>query len=559
MIKKLFLFLLTLTTVHIQSEPTSHLKKVLLNPALKTELGKFIDNVLKQTDSKSFFKIVDTMDIAHAENDSALYQMIQSRSHELLPRIQLFKKLFALNYQKTVLSKQLRSLIHKKHISGSVEIGTPGTYLSSIAGHIKLSNDIYVINDKQRITDTLQAFSLKPLNGFVPNNRFVQLHNYDPIMPADIPDNSVNMVICTIGLHHIPQEKLDGFIKSLHRILRPNGIFILREHDASGDDLVSLVSSAHSIFNILMTQESLQSELSEYRNFRPLSYWIDLLAQHGFTVDSQRLLQQGDPTYNTLLKFTKIATGEPDKLYSFSQRIQKKNPHYKRALMQTYLTSPEWINVDISKEYAQFIDHTPFYEFPYMKSVKTYWDVFGHSLKIAARKQGYLKALFNSYTLMNLFIGTTMTLEYSAKSLISFPLRLAFSGEEAGTIQCIAKDPRNELNAFDSVKIINTDPATQLMLIDIPRYKKGTELLQKLKSTSVSIYEIAGQKEIQVKIRTKVKDFNTMNIGKTLYSWSLPTAPDYFYFNISIPVENLMQALRLIEHQDGEIIYIHDF
>lgn len=65
------------------------------------------------------------------------------------------------------------------------------------------------------------------------------------------------------------------------------------------------------------------------------------------------MLQQGAPTLNTMVKFTKIAKTEEDQLSAISHTLTTKDG-YVLDPMQTHLTSAEWFNVDASQEFGVF-------------------------------------------------------------------------------------------------------------------------------------------------------------------------------------------------------------
>jgi hypothetical protein len=92
--------------------------------------------------------------------------------------------------------------------------------------------------------------------------------------------------------------------------------------------------------------------------------------------------------------------------------------------MQTYLTGPEWQNVRAAQRYAAFIENEPAYRYPYFKEIAGFWKVYGHSLQAAQREHSVGEVIFSDYNLMNLFVGTTMSLEYGAKGLIAAPFAL---------------------------------------------------------------------------------------------------------------------------------------
>ncbi len=290
---------------------------------------------------------------------------------------------------------------------------------------------MYAMNDKQRLTDRIQC------GGRLSYDTFVPLNDYAPI-PEAIPNNSVDLVVCFIGLHHIPQEKLQSFVASIRRILRPGGTFILRDHDITSPKVASMAHAAHSVFNAIVTAETVESETAEYRNFQPLSYWISLLEHNGFKVGTERLLQAGDPTINTLVKFTKVACTTDDILANASSALRH-NSQYQRNGVRTYLNGPEWLNVDASQDYGTFVQNNNWYEFPHLRYVASYWNLFAKASKKAAADKGFMSTLTSEYTKDNLFIGTTMTAEYIAKSIAYLPNK----------IMCW-KTPVTQLQKFDA-------------------------------------------------------------------------------------------------------------
>lgn len=563
---KLFLLISIVISNHklLTTEKPTHLKALLASSTLRAELSLFMDHVLRQVPASDFWNLIDQIDWESCPDDHAIYKKIMTKIYTIKPQIQLFRKLAALKHQKKILTDQaLQLLAQERKFSGAIEIGSPGAYLASLQNQINISSDIYVINDNQSATDIFQAFTPSGvLNGFVPNNKFVALNHYLPISPNLVPNQSVDLIICYIGLHHIPKEKLANFIASMARVLKPNGILLLREHDAHTSDLVTLTSAAHTIFNAIMNGEKISVETAEYRNFQPLTYWIDLLEKQQLKLEAGPLLQIDDPTRNSLLKFRKTANSLAEHLDQLSRDTQNSDAAYKRDLTQSYLTTPEWINVDVSEEYAQFINHTPFYKFPYMQSVKTYWQCFGDSWRASAKRNGHWKTLTSPCTLTNMFVGTSMTLEYAAKSLISVPMRLVYEDSEPKTLTVILQDRKLELHKLDkSIKIIKKLPTNNLVTVELPRYQEFLKTVRKLQNSTIIIHEIAGQREIQLKLRfmgTK-EQFTTACPYELEATWQLPTKPNYIYATITVPVNQLLIALNKLDQDSCELLFIHDF
>lgn len=133
---------------------------------------------------------------------------------------------------------------------------------------------------------------------------FLDLQDYVPIAETSIPSQSLDLVTCHIGLHHCPDNRLEGFLQSIHRILKPGGKFIMREHDVTTAEMASFVSLVHTVFNLGL-QESWAFNDGEYRSFKSIETWCQYISERGFTDSGPRLLQDKDPSLNTLVLFTK--------------------------------------------------------------------------------------------------------------------------------------------------------------------------------------------------------------------------------------------------------------
>ena len=137
--------------------------------------------------------------------------------------------------------------------------------------------------------------------------RHLDLNDYQPLESSDIADASLELVTCYIGLHHISLNNIEPFIQSIVRLIKPGGYFVLRDHDCTCDDMKRVCSLIHTVFNI-GTGEDLSFNANEFRHFQPFSYWVNLLSQFGLTLSGELLLQDNDPTNNTLALFIKEET-----------------------------------------------------------------------------------------------------------------------------------------------------------------------------------------------------------------------------------------------------------
>lgn len=119
----------------------------------------------------------------------------------------------------------------------------------------------------------------------------------------EVPDNSADLVTMMQGLHHIPQQNLPRFLTEVVRVLRPGGLFIVREHDAS-PSLMPMLDLAHSVFNAVMGVTDKEEQM-ELRAFRSLSEWRKILESTGLEDSMLFEMEPYDPTVDEMMCFYK--------------------------------------------------------------------------------------------------------------------------------------------------------------------------------------------------------------------------------------------------------------
>ncbi len=304
--------------------------------------------------------------------------------------------------------------------------------------------------------------------------------------------------------------------------------------------------------------------MKEIRNFKPLAQWIELLETVGFEISSERLLQEGDSSMNTMIKCTKKCITQSEQEFCAVLDVNKTHKDYHRDPVQKYLTIPEWNNVDAAQHYGQFIEHTPFYEFPYVGHISSFWKAFAQSWRCAAQeKGGHLKLLLSpsilfNYTLMNLFVGVSSTVEYSLKAIISWPIRAMLSGVEASTLLVLVNDPSNEIAALDPSIVVQKQYTEGIKLVEMPRYIKFRNVVKKMMNSSISFIEIAGNDHILCKVRS-AEPLELKNSWQQKFTWTMPTQQEYTYAAVNVPVKELVEFIKSVQAQKGEVLYIHDF
>ena len=189
----------------------------------------------------------------------------------------------------------------RRDFDGYVEIGSTGRYVSDLRRQLNFRGPLVLVND---LAPTYSPVDIVERGRLAKLGTWVPLADYAPIPATAVPDASVDFVTCYIGLHHIPPEKLEPFVRSIRRMLRPGGTFVLRDHDVTTPQMDKFVCLAHTVFNAGLGVPW-EENRRELRYFTTVAEWSRRLQAAGFRDLGKRLKQAHDPTDNVLMGFVK--------------------------------------------------------------------------------------------------------------------------------------------------------------------------------------------------------------------------------------------------------------
>ncbi|HEX8019338.1 methyltransferase domain-containing protein [Mucilaginibacter sp.] len=278
----------------------SAFKAVFNDTKWSDDFYRFLQVIFHLYPEDKFHQLI-RQEIAVNNTDEEIYKAVQGKLSTIKPFLsELTYALPALKKQKKEIARQTLGLLgDRKLIDGYVEIGSTGRYISQLRKEIKVTGPVYLINDLAPTNspgDIMERGQLGKLG------TFIDINSYEPI--GAIAENSVDVVTCYIGLHHCPVARLDGFVASIYRVLRPGGSFIIRDHDVKSAEMATFVSLVHTVFNVGLN-ETLDFEKKDFKNFKSADEWATIISKAGFKDAGKRILQDKDPSDNTLMLFTK--------------------------------------------------------------------------------------------------------------------------------------------------------------------------------------------------------------------------------------------------------------
>lgn len=262
----------------------------------------FLQNVFRVY-SEDRFHLLICEAVEKYDSDEDIYRYLLAQ----LPHIKsattdFTHSLPALFKQKKIISEQTFELLGERHsINGYMEIGSTGRYFSALKKRLEFSGPIAFLSNIKPGYGLVDVLDRGGLSKF---GRFINMQEYQPISDKDVADESLDLVTCYIGLHHIVPDQRNIFIESLVRKMRPGGVLILRDHDTPNADMWDFVSLVHTVFNA-GSGETWETNAAEPRHFESLDYWVQLLASFGLVDSGKHLYQDHDPSDNVLMSFEK--------------------------------------------------------------------------------------------------------------------------------------------------------------------------------------------------------------------------------------------------------------
>jgi SAM-dependent methyltransferase len=272
------------------------------DPRSSDAFYRFLQNVYRLYPEDRFHFLIKEATAAHPD-DEAIYRHLQAELPKIKPFLaDLFLALPSLAKQKDEMARQTAELLDTgRPYDGYLEIGTTGRYVAALRKRLRMAGPVFLVND---VAPGSSPVDIVERGGFGKVGDYVAMGDYEPIPRDRVADGSLDLATCYIGLHHCAPEKLDAFVASIARVLRPGGVLVLLDHEVQTPQMDAFVALAHTVFNAGLGVPW-EANRQERRHFAPLAHWVDRLRAGGLRDLGKRRLQANDPSDNTLMAFVK--------------------------------------------------------------------------------------------------------------------------------------------------------------------------------------------------------------------------------------------------------------
>ncbi|MDP1609093.1 MAG: methyltransferase domain-containing protein [Chlamydiales bacterium] len=422
----------------IESTPfvDSPFRTVFGSEELRGEFVKFLQTIFYQLDEEKVLKRMDEILAYPNKSDQRIYEELAEQIDEMrktLPSLfYQLKSLFVLQKGMGLQAAQLLQGFRSEEFHNYLEVYFR-RYLNTIQKTAKLAFDgkIIDVSDKPYQGSLKEKLEAGAVFSSYPYRNSVFLNDADCESPETEPEKThkpigdevenggTDLLVCLGGLHHIPPERVDVFVHSMSKKIRPGGVLLLRDHDVTNVGLHAIVSVVHSFVNAT-DGASWEAESKEVREFHSADHWTQLLKRHQFAqISPDPLILENDPTQNGMMAFVK----EPANIEEL-QIASRYRKDCVRPADGTRATWIEWGNVRYAKQFAEFIQTRHWYAFDYIGHLKQHWQYFTHYLKGARKDLSLGQIVFSDNFAMNVFILASMIFQCGSRQLASLPSML---------------------------------------------------------------------------------------------------------------------------------------
>ena len=239
----------------------------------------------------------------------------------------------------------------------------------------------------------------------------------------------------------------------------------------------------------------------------------------------------------------------------------------------TWYKLPEWLQVEITQLFANSMEHTPWYRFPFFKVLFTYFNVFKEEFKIVSSKYGISNALFNSAFITDFVPFLVMGFLFIQMNSLALPLlKMAGDSYDDDSLyeQVIVTAPCSmDWKDYQSFTLNHPKQIDfGIWMVDVRTFKPFTKFLKKLAFSSPSsvIFQISNHSIVQVKLSTndesKIDLLNDINGCKFKFKFSLPTVGSVtndIQIALEVQVSCLLDLFRFCADNKMKVVQVYDF
>ena len=225
-----------------------------------------------------------------------------------------------------------------------------------------------------------------------------------------------------------------------------------------------------------------------------------------------------------------------------------------------YFRPCEWLIVRVTMQFGQYLNHTPFYEFPFVQFLAIYWSLCATETALAVGRCGLKTAVLASPGfLMNVFVGSFLSIAFLQLAFFSFLIRTVGGFKLAPEYeQLLLENPDGDefdfRQAIDSrIDRIDKVQGKNVYALRVPRHHAFTSIVKKLALSSArfNLLSVSGQKDgLQMELTIHNNDAPRLLWLKqrahldVIFEYKNPIDPSQTHVIVRVKIGHLFPLLR---------------
>jgi hypothetical protein len=208
-------------------------------------------------------------------------------------------------------------------------------------------------------------------------------------------------------------------------------------------------------------------------------------------------------------------------------------------------TPEDRVALEVARDYAAFLQQTPWYEYPFLQAVRRLWSGLppgeGAWLRRAERR-------------------IALSIEYTAKAAYAVGIRALAGVVPADTrIRSVVRGLQAADRAADPrIQVVRTLDDGRV-LIETPRYRAFTEVVLGLLSRGRTVEEIAGQQWMLLTAQLPEGRFADSGVAVHVFSYPIQSRPGWRRIGLDVHIPSLATVRVAIADAGGTIEHLHDY
>jgi hypothetical protein len=212
------------------------------------------------------------------------------------------------------------------------------------------------------------------------------------------------------------------------------------------------------------------------------------------------------------------------------------------------MTEEDQFNAKLTRDYVDFIETVPWYEFDFKSRLKKFWSetsLFGaHPLRKWERKY---------------ILTTELVVKTVYGWLIGLGTKTAYEQPLLTTAVVVDRLPAEVPSKLPDLKVLQSLPGNSA-IVTLPRYAPFNSNACELARANVVFEEIAGNTSAILVTVLAPRDWAAQSDDfEIIFTQSLPTRPEIHRVALATPVNRLHKTLQQLLDQKIEIEHVYDF